>query len=209
MNRTRYSRRGLTLLEVIVSLILVSTIVLASITASANLMRNKSQSMESVDGQELAFQVLDEVTSQEFQDLDSDRVFGRETSETASNRTDFDDVDDYNGYTSSPATHRDGTTIAGYENWSFSVRVSPANPSGSGIVASSNDDAPLRLVTVTCTSPSGSTSAESMLVSVVRGNQAANASHEKWRRVTLTFSNQRKIDISVPLRNQPDPGVTY
>ena len=209
MSRQHRSRYGLTLLEVVVSLVLVSTIVLVSVSASANLMRSKTQSTQALDGQELAFQILDEVTAVDFQDPDQDRIFGREASETANNRTDFDDVDDYHGYAASPPSHRDGTTIAGFENWSFSVTVSRAEPASAGIVASNNDDAPLKLVTVTCTSPAGDITSESMLASVVPGNQVANTAYEKWRRVTLTFSNQRTIDVSVPLRNLPDPGASY
>ncbi len=208
MRQIQRRPRGLTLLEVVVCLILVSTIVLVSITASANLMKNKAASMDAIDGRELAFQILDEVTAVDFQDADQDRVYGREASETALNRTDFDDVDDYNGYVSSPPTHRDGSAIAGFDSWSFSISVSRAEPARQGITVSADDAAPLRLVTVTCTAPGGATNSESMLISEVPSNLPANHAYEKWRRLTLTFSNQRKIDVSVPLRNKPDPGTT-
>ncbi len=209
MNRCfqRYSRRGLTLLEVVVSLILVSTIILVSMTASANLLRNKAVSMHAIDSRELAFQILDEVTAAEFHDPDDDRIFGREASETATNRTDYDDVDDYNGYVASPPTHRDGTAITGLGSWSFRVSVSRAEPVSAGIVGSADDAAPLRLVTVTCTSPGGATNSESMLVSEVPSNLPANTSHEKRRRLTLTFPNQRRIEVIAPLRNQPESGT--
>ena len=210
MNRQQNrSRGGLTLLEVVISLILVSTIVLVSITASANLLRNKAVSMHAIEGGDLAFQILDEVTAVQFQEAGNERVFGRETDETATNRSDFDDVDDYHGYTASPPTHRDGTAIKGFDGWSFSVSVSPAQPIASGIAASSDDAAPLRLVTVTCTSPGGDAVSESMLVSEVPSSMSANISQEKWRRLTLSFPDQRKIEVTAPLRNQPEPGAAY
>ena len=205
MNGSLLRRRcGLSLLEVVISLILVSTIMLVSITASANLLRSRVESLQSVDGHELAFQMLDEVTSVAFEDADSDRVFGRESSETSTTRSDFDDVDDYHGYTVSPPTHRSGAAIAGWESWSVSIAVSRAQAVSAGIVASNSDDAPLRLVTVTCTSPSGSTLSESMLISAVSSDIPPNTSYEKTRRLTLKFANHRSIDLTVPLRNQPD-----
>jgi type II secretory pathway pseudopilin PulG len=205
-NRQRRKRRGVTLLEVIVSLILVSTIILVSITASANLMKHKSVSMESVRGHELAFQILDEVTAVGFADADEDeRTFGREPSETATNRSDFDDIDDYHNYVSSPPAHRDGTPIAGLANWSFSVTIVPAQATSNGIVTTDDPTAPLKLVTVTYVAPSGLTDAESMLVSQVPTNLPNTAAHENWRLITLTFPSGRTIQVSGPLRNEPEP----
>ena len=202
-------RRGLTLLEVIISLLLTTTIVLVSVTASANLYRNQAVSADEHLARELAFQILDEVTSTDFQDGDNDRVFGNEASESTTNRSAFDDVDDYDGYTASPPTHRDGSTIVGLENWSLSVSVSKADTVASGIVASTADDAPLRLVTVTCTSPAGAVSSESMLVSEVPSNIPDNTSFDKWRHLQLTFPDQRKVDVVAPLRNQPYTITAY
>ena len=205
-HRSGRSRQGVTLLEVIISLILVSTIILVSITASANLIRNKSISMESVRGHDLAFQILDEVTAARFEDADDDeRTFGREGSETATNRTDFDDVDDYHNYFSSPPVHRDGSPVAGLAGWSFSVTVEPAQATTGGIVTTDDTAAPLKLVMVTYVAPSGLTDAESMLVSEVPTNLPDNTASENWRSVTLTFPNGRSIDVSGPLRNAPEP----
>ena len=199
------NRCGVTLLEVIISLILVSSIILVSMTASANLMRNKSVSMEAIRGHDLAFQILDEVTATAFEDADDDQIFGRETNETATNRTDFDDVDDYHNYSTSLPTHRDGTAIAGLTGWSFSIAVTPAITTASGILTMPSVPAPLRLVTVTYVAPSGYTDSESMLVSEVPHNIPANVSYENWRRMTLTFPNARTIDVTAPLRNVPEP----
>ena len=205
-DRRADSRHGVTLLEVIISLILVSTIILVSITASANLMRNKSISMESVRGHELAFQILDEVTAARFEDADEDeRTFGREDSETATNRTDFDDVDDYHNYSASPPAHRDGSPIAELAGWSFSVTVAPAESTTGGIVTTTDTAAPLKRVIVTYVAPSGLTDSESMLVSKVPSNLPDNTAYENWRSVTLTFPNGRSINVSGPLRNAPEP----
>ncbi len=133
-----------------------------------------------------------------------DPIYGLESNENASDRNTFDDVDDYNGYTAAPPTHRDGATIDGYEGWSFSVSITPADPDATGITtATSNENSPLRIITVNCTTPSGTTVGAATLVSNVPNDNAETNSYEKWRRVKLTFPD-REINVTAPLRNNPD-----
>jgi hypothetical protein len=57
-------------------------------------------------------------------------VFGRESGESASARSTYDDVDDYNGWNQSPPRYRDGTIIPDRTNWRHRVtitRVVPTN----------------------------------------------------------------------------------
>jgi hypothetical protein len=44
-----------------------------------------------------------------------------------------------------------------------------------------------------------------MLVSRVPTNLPSHTAHENWRLITLTFPNGRTIDVSGPLRNEPEP----
>lgn len=188
-----------------VSMILVSTVLLVSLTASANLLRNGAVSRSAIEAERLGIQILDEISSRDFLDRDLP-VFGLETGEVAANRTTYDDVDDYNGYVSDPPTHRDGTDIDGFSDWTFSVTVTPAEPVANGIVTSNDDQQPLRVITVTCTDPAGTTTSISTLVSDVPNDASESDSFEKWRRLTLDFSD-RELTITAPLRNSPD--VTY
>jgi type II secretory pathway pseudopilin PulG len=196
--------RGVTLIEVTISIVLVSTILLVSLTAAANLMRNDSERRNTNQGQQLAAQILDEVSSMDFRDR-SDPVFGLESGEIATDRTTFDDVDDYNSYASTPPKHRDGTLISGYDGWSFSVAVYPADPDATGITTSSAGvRSPLRIIQVFCTAPDGATTDAATLVSNTPNDITATTSYEKWRRVKLTFPD-REITVTAPLRNRPDP----
>ena len=77
-----------------ISIVLVSTILLVSINASASLLRNNSQQRNTNSSTHLAAQILDEVSSMDFRDR-VDPVFGIESDENASDRNTFDDVDDY------------------------------------------------------------------------------------------------------------------
>ena len=196
-------RRGLTLIEVIVSLILVSTILLISITASANLFRDQSQQRESVRAHELAGIFLDEISVRDFRDPDRNVTFGLEDDEVASDRLTFDDTDDYHAYTVNPPTYHDNTIIEGFNNWTVQVTVQPHTSDRGGISAASGSDAPLRLITVECTSTNGESVAESILVSEITSNISVNTAHDRLRRVNLSFSPDRQITVSVPLHNKP------
>ena len=198
-------RRGLSLIEVIVSLVLVSTILLVSITASANLMRDRSTIRSAMRAQELAGEILDEISVRSFREPDDDSVFGPEPDEDPIDRATFDDIDDYDQYVDSPPTYRDGVVIDGYTGWTFQINVNPAESTDLGIVTSSDNDAPLRLITITCTATNGATTTESILISEISSNLEENTTFDRMRRVNLDFSVDRAINVSVPLRNQPTP----
>ena len=197
-------RAAVTLIEVTISIVLVSTILLVSITASSNLRRNHHDARDDNHGLSIAHQFLDEISAMDFRDS-VDPVFGLESGESATDRTTFDDVDDYHNYSQNPPTHRDGSAIAGADNWSISVSIVAADPDSSGVVTvGATPTSPLRIVTVTCTAPSGESVDSSTLVSEVPSDRPVASSYERWRRVKLQFSN-RDVEITAPLRNQPDP----
>jgi len=199
----RHRRCGVTLIEVMISMLLVSTVLLVSLTASANLMRSSAERRDTSDGQWLAAQFLDEVSSMDFRDR-SNPLFGVESDESAADRSTFDDVDDYDGYSSTPPTHRDGSTIRGYDGWTLSMFIVRADPVAGGITTTNSDDrSPLRLIRVICSAPQGQSVAATTLVSNVPNNANETTSYEKWRRVKLKFPD-REIEVTAPLRNQPD-----
>lgn len=196
-------RWGVSLIEVMISLVLVSTILLVSLSASGNLLRNDVQRRGANQGQLLAAQLLDEVSSLDFRDR-IDPIHGLESDEDVGDRESFDDVDDYDGYAAAPPTHRDGSTISGYAGWSFAVTVTPADPDATGITTTAADEtSPLRIISVVCTTPTGTTVQASSLVSNVPDNTTQTDSYERWRRLRLTFPD-REINVTAPLRNNPD-----
>jgi prepilin-type N-terminal cleavage/methylation domain-containing protein len=197
-------RCGVTLIEVMISIVLVSTVLLVSLTASSRLLHNEHLQDAANDGAQLAAQLLDEVSSMDFRDR-NDPVFGLEADETATDRTGFDDVDDYDGYECTPPTYRDGTSIEGYEGWSCRVTITPADPSTEGITTvAAGERSPLRIIAVLCTAADGTTTEATTLVSNVPSGVADTASYERWRRVKLTFPD-REFSVTAPLRNRPDP----
>ncbi len=205
--RSKSVPRGLTLIEVMISIVLVSTILLVSVTASANLMRNNQQRRDTALGQQLSSQFLDEISSLDFRDR-VEPSYGLETGEIGSDRTTFDDVDDYHGYVISPPTHRDGTTVENFDGWTVTVAVWPVNPDATGITTTdATAQSPLRLVVVDCTTPEGTTMTAGTFVSAVPRGISNDQSHEQWREVKLGFPN-REIRVTAPLRNIPPPSPT-
>lgn len=197
-------RLGLTLVEVLVSLVLVTTVLLVSITASANLLRNSHEDSSGIAADQLTSQILDEIATKDFRDADSNVIFGLEPDESNATRVAFDDIDDYHNYTVSPPSHRDGTAIDGYSGWTLHVSVQRAEVDGDSIVMASDDDSLLRLITVTCTSPSSEATSQSRLVSNVPLNVDPTISHEKWRSVIFTFPGNRKVNVTAPMHNLPE-----
>jgi hypothetical protein len=76
-------------------------------------------------------------------------VFGLESGESTGNRSLFDDVDDYVGWTSSPPVNRSGIAIPGMTGWTHTVSVAWADPVTLGNTNSINTG--LKKITVTAT----------------------------------------------------------
>jgi len=196
---------GITLIEVMVSLVLISTILLVSLTASANLRLNDRERQQVQDAATLAYHFLDEASALPFRDPTADSTgdgFGLENDESPADRTTFDDVDDYHQYTASPPTHRSGATIESYEDWTIRLDVYPAQPTAEGIVTSADTGSPLRLLVVRCRDSDHQVTRMGIIVSNVNSDLLPGASHQRWRRIELEFPD-RTIDVSVPLRNRP------
>jgi prepilin-type N-terminal cleavage/methylation domain-containing protein len=125
------SNRGLTLIEVIASTMIVGLMAVATLNGLASATRSANSIGNRAVAAGLADELMSEIVMQSYSDPDGAAVFGRETGESASPRSQFDDVDDYNGWNASPPQYRDGTAIPDRTNWRQRVtvmRVNPANP---------------------------------------------------------------------------------
>ncbi len=114
---------------------------------------------------------------------------GIDDSEGTSNRTDFDDVDDYHGWSASPPEAKDGTALADYTGWTRSVTVEYVNPLQPGGTAVGSDNGAKR-ITVTVTDPRGS---ETKLIGV-RTNVGA---HQQESSATKTYVSWIELDLQI------------
>jgi MSHA pilin protein MshD len=123
-------RKGLTLVEAMIAMVLVSVMLVAAMRAVGGAGLNQAKTAERVTAAALADGLMAEILSKSYADPNQTPGFGPESGETT--RSQYDDVDDYNGYaeTSSPKDSA-GVTVAG-STWARSVvvdRVVAATPS--------------------------------------------------------------------------------
>jgi type II secretory pathway pseudopilin PulG len=119
--------RGLTLVEVVASTMIVGLMAVATLNAlgaatkSANSIGNRAVAAGMAD------ELMSEIMMQSYSDPDGSPIFGRESGES-NVRSAFDDVDDYNGWNASPPQYRDGTTIPDRTGWRQRVTVAYVVP---------------------------------------------------------------------------------
>lgn len=107
------TRRGLTLMEVVIGTLLVGLVLASTIELVGPTVRSSRLAGETLTARALADQLADEITALPYQDPTAHAgVIGPEAGESGTNRSRFDDVDDYHGWDASPQA-ADGTALSG------------------------------------------------------------------------------------------------
>lgn len=159
---SRPMRGGFTLLESLIAsvVLMISVVGIASTLASSS---SESDSMNEMTTMvALGRQLLEEIAAKPFPIAGTTTVVGYTSGNH--NRSTYDDVSDYDGYTdSSPFTTLSGSTVATAGIYrravAFTRRTNPSDtPSSTGNFG---------LITVTVTAPSGATSKFSLIVSAI------------------------------------------
>ena len=120
----RCRRRGFTLVEAAVSVLIVGLMLTAALYALGGVGKARAVGLGQGRGMLLAQDLLNEVLRAAYTDPQSPGGWGPEAEENTATRADFDDVDDYLGWSASPPQAKDGTALAGYDGWQRSVAVS-------------------------------------------------------------------------------------
>jgi prepilin-type N-terminal cleavage/methylation domain-containing protein len=128
--RDRVSARGFSLVEVIVCIGIVGIMMVAALNTVAMAKQSQRIMGDRARGQLLAVDLMSEILTLPYEDPeDTDVSFGPGADEsTTSDRSLFDDVDDYNGWSATPPQRKDGTTLTDLTGWQRSVSVSWINP---------------------------------------------------------------------------------
>ena len=144
-----HRRNGLTLVEVMVSTLLVGVVLVAAMNTVGGVLKTRNIAVEVQVGPALARNLMSEVLQNAFTDPEEpDGPIGTDTGESGATRADFDDVDDYNGWNSSSPVKSDGTSLGYGDGWQRQVSVSFVNPD---TLTTSGSDTGLKSVTVTVT----------------------------------------------------------
>jgi len=132
--RTQSCRNAFTIVEAVISTVIVSVMFVAALnTVGASKVTQYRVALVN-RGRLLAESLLSEVLQQSYDDPDGAAVFGVESGELATVRADFDDVDDFDEWSSSPPVGRDGTPLTHSTGWKRAVQVEWVDASDAGQV---------------------------------------------------------------------------
>ena len=156
----RHQAAAFTVVEAVCCVIIVAVMLVAAMNAIAASAKARSIQRRQALSSALGKQLLGEIMQSRYQDPNQTTVLlGPELGETT--RSQYNDVDDYNGWIESPPQDRNGKALPGLAGWTRSVAVAwvtPANPANTSALESG-----LKRITVTVTSPTGQVSQETAL----------------------------------------------
>ncbi len=109
------------------SILVVGLMLVAALNTVGASKTSQVMTSEQALGPMLAQELMTEILNQAYQEPRGTAYFGRETGESATNRTSWDDVDDYNGWSASPPMDQSGNSLPGLDDWSREVTVSWAD----------------------------------------------------------------------------------
>ena len=141
------SRRAITLVETVLSTLIVSMVIVSTLQVVPPIVRSSALHAEKMVAANLARELAEEVGTKPFTDpTDSSSSVGVNAGESASLRSDFDDVDDYHLWSASPpeSSFEKMTNIVGWERAVKVIYVQLDDPNVE-VVGPTN----LKLVTVT------------------------------------------------------------
>ncbi len=133
----RRTRRALTLVEAVTACLVVSVLMVSAMRAAGAAGMFQYKTADRARARFLAGQLLTDVLATSYEEPVDAVVFGTESGETSSSKTNYDDVDDFNGWSESPPQDRDGAAMSDLSGWTRSVSVvwvsstSPTTVSGS------------------------------------------------------------------------------
>lgn len=116
-------RRALSYVEVLMSLMIIATSVAASLRALAGYSMGRRISEERAVAIELANQLMSDINALPFTDPSGGSTIGVDSGETASNRSTFDDLDDFNGWSQCPPRDRTNAQMTTYASYCQQVVV--------------------------------------------------------------------------------------
>ena len=117
------ARRGFTMAEAAVAMVIVSVLLVAALRATSASALTQYKTAEKATGLALAQGLMSDIIALPYQEPSGTPNFGLETGESATNRANYDDVDDYNGWNQSPPQDKSGTVIPGLTGWTQIVAV--------------------------------------------------------------------------------------
>lgn len=142
-------RSAFSLVEAAISILLVSVVIVAALNTVGAAKVGRQKNADRARGTLLAQDLMSEILLKAYEEPIDSVNFGRETGESGSHRAEYDDVDDYDGWSASPpqdADRNDMTYLAGWER-----TVSVVFTDGNDVTGTAVSDLGVKRVTVTVT----------------------------------------------------------
>ena len=158
--RTIPMRRGFSLIEATISIVIVSLMLVTSLSLVGATTRGRQLQSSQAHGRHLAHELMGEILQLPYADPTKgvDTPIGLDDGESSDVRTGWDDLDDYDGLQNSPPEQRNGAPMSEFEGWTRSVEVSFARPGNPDVDTAANANQGLKRITVTVTDSIGRTS---------------------------------------------------
>ena len=107
MDSLRQKHRGLSQIEIVASSLIVGVMLVAALNTLGAVFRSQRLNAARMTGPGLAHELMGEILSLPYEDPeDPGGSIGNDSSESGGDRADFDDVDDYLGWSASPPPTR-------------------------------------------------------------------------------------------------------
>ena len=139
-------RRAISLLETVIAMVILGGALVALLDTVGSARKTQAAATERQFGMILAENMIAEALYRPM--YMEDNSFGPEVDEITGNRSAFDDVDDYSGWSSTPPVDRDGVVIPGAEGYTRSVVVQFRQLDRTGRNASSDEGVLVVKVTI-------------------------------------------------------------
>lgn len=124
----RHARRGISMAETIVATLIIGLVLVSTIEIVGPMVRSTSVHADRLVAANLANELSEEIATKAFIDTvpDSDDDLGPDAGERPAVRADFDDVDDYAGWTSTPPMLSSNSSMTSLAGWTRAVKVTHA-----------------------------------------------------------------------------------
>lgn len=117
------ARRGVTLIECAGASIILGIMITAGLRAAAGAGASQATSARALNGSLLAESLMNEILERAYSEPDGASGMGIDSGETASDKSTFDDVDDFHNWAESPPRSPDGSIAPNMAQWARSAKV--------------------------------------------------------------------------------------
>lgn len=181
-------RAGTSLVEAVLSSLIVSTMLVAALSALGSSTRAARVQADRCLGPNLARQLMGEILQSRYREPTEKPQFGPESPETTASRALWDDVDDYHRWSASPPRAKDGTKLTHADGWRREVTVEYVRLSDPRQTTGSDEG--LKRITVTATNPTGQ---KSVLVAL----RSEGSLYDQQPETTTTYVSAVGVELQL------------